>query len=42
MNALTKTATIRAEFNCSRVIRENYLIAAAAGIVLGVMFALFV
>lgn len=42
MNALTKTATIRAEFNCSRVNRENYLIATVAGIVIGVMFAMFV
>lgn len=42
MNALTKTAINRAEVNCPRVINENYWIAYAAGIVLGVMFASFV
>ena len=37
MNNLTRVATIRAEVNCPRVIRENMWIAAICGSIIGIM-----
>ena len=37
MNKLTRVATIRAEVNCPRVIRENMLIAIVCGSIIGIM-----
>lgn len=42
MNRLTQAATIRAEVNCPRVIRENYLIVIIGGIIIGSMLGLAV
>lgn len=38
MNQLTRVATIRAEVNCPRVIRENMWIAIVCGSIIGAMF----